>query len=443
MRMAKLFFSAFLVVLGFASPCPGAQPKTLRVDYYHTGTAQAEYFSIDRVVLEPLAWPGNLEKALDGTNLGQYFFEVIDSASSKHIYSRGFCSIFGEWATTAEAMSQARTFSESLRFPMPDALVQIVLKKRDAQNKFIEVWRFELDPKDIFIDRSKLQPPSPLIAFQKAGESPHKVDLLVMGDGYAAGEKDKFEKDASRMLEKLFATEPLKTHKNDFNVWGICPTSEESGIARPSSGQQRKSALGFTFDAFRTSRYVLGFDNRSIVDAASHAPWEFMVVLANSKEYGGGGIFGLYAVSTVDHMSSAKVLVHEFAHHFAGIADEYYLGAVAYLPASPTVEPWEPNITIDPKNPKWKSLVSPGTPLPTPWKKGEFEDASARGSLQLIRSLIDPAKNIVGAFEGANYAKNGWYRSQVECIMFENTGGETEFCAVCKKAISDHIKNYL
>jgi hypothetical protein len=441
MHMAKLLLGALIVVFGFAPPCPGAQPRTLRVDYYHTGTALTEYFSIDRVVLEPLPWPGNPEKALDGSNLGQYFFEVIDSASNKPVYSRGFCSIFGEWATTSDALSQTRTFSESLRFPMPEASVKIALKKRDAQNNFVEVWRFELDPKDVFIDRSKPQPPSPLITFQKTGESAHKVDLLVMGDGYTAAEKAKFERDANRLLEKLFATEPLKAHKNDFNVWGICPVSEESGIARPSGGEQRKSALGFSFDAFRTNRYVLSFDNRSIVDAASHAPWEFMIVLANNKEYGGGGIFGLYAVSTVDNPSSPRVLVHEFAHHFAGIADEYYLGSVAYLPAAPAAEPWEPNITIDPKNPKWKSLVSPGAPLPTPWKKEEFE--SARGPRQLIRSLIEPDKNIVGAFEGANYAKNGWYRSQVECIMFDNTGGEPDFCAACQKAIADNIKNYL
>ena len=33
--------------------------RTMRVDYYHTGTATEERFSLDRVVLEPLEWPGN------------------------------------------------------------------------------------------------------------------------------------------------------------------------------------------------------------------------------------------------------------------------------------------------------------------------------------------------------------------------------------------------
>ena len=442
--MDKFLLRCFLFISSVSCIFLSAQTRTMRVDYYHTGAANTEFFSIDRIVLEPLPWPGNLEKSLDGTNLGEYFFEVIDRASGKPIYSRGFCSIFGEWATTSEAQTKTRTFSESLRFPMPEAPVRVVLKKRDAQKKFVEAWSFDLRPDDIFIDRAKTPPPSPLITFQKSGDSAHRVDLLVMGDGYTAQERAKFEKDAKYLLEQLFSVEPFKTHKNSFNAWGLCPASEESGIARPSAQKQRRSALGFSFDAFGTSRYVLSYDNRAIVDAASHAPWEFLIVLTNDKEYGGGGIFGLYAVATVDHATAPMVLAHEFAHHFAGIADEYYLGSVAYLPTAPTVEPWEPNITIDPKNPKWKALIPPDTPLPTPWKKDEFEAASRdRASRQLIRSLLEPDKNIIGAFEGANYARSGWYRSQVECLMFETTRSEIEFCAACRKAIEDHIKNYL
>ncbi|MCL1892850.1 MAG: IgA Peptidase M64 [Holophagaceae bacterium] len=436
-------FALFAIISAFT--CLLAQPRTLRVDYYHTGTAHKEYFSIDRIVLEPLPWPGNLEKTLDNTNLGDYFFEVIDKKTSKPLYSRGFCSIFGEWATTGDALSETRTFSESLRFPLPSETVQIVLKKRNEQNIFSNIWSFEVDPTDIFIDRAITTAVSPLITFQNNGNSAHKVDLLILGDGYTLAEREKFQKDANRLLEKVFDVEPLKSNKDHFNVWGLCPASEESGIARPSGRQQRRSALGFSFDAFGTSRYVLSYDNRAIVETASHAPWEFLIVLANNSEYGGGGIFGLYAVSTVDHPSSPSVLVHEFAHHFTGIADEYYLGGVAYLPSSPIVEPWEPNITIDPQNPKWKALIAPETPLPTPWKKEEFESAGRnRLSRQQLRSLIEPDTNIIGAFEGANYARKGWYRSEVECIMFDSTGNsQVGFCAACKKAIEDHIKNYI
>src|SRR6185369_9632532 len=94
-------------------------PPTMRVDFYHSGNATTQSFSLDRVVIEPLPWPGSMsEKArIDQTNLGKYMFEVRDRAKGDLLYSRGFSSIFGEWESTGEAKSMNRTFSESMRFP--------------------------------------------------------------------------------------------------------------------------------------------------------------------------------------------------------------------------------------------------------------------------------------------------------------------------------------
>src|SRR2546422_5608286 len=80
-------------------------PRTMRVDYYHSGNASQELFSLDRVVVEPLAWPGNLRKTIDELNLGKYLFEVREIGTNRILYSRGFASIYGEWETTAEAKS--------------------------------------------------------------------------------------------------------------------------------------------------------------------------------------------------------------------------------------------------------------------------------------------------------------------------------------------------
>src|SRR5271157_1147472 len=131
-----------------------ATPRTLRVDYYHTGNSHEEWFSLDRVVLEPLEWPGNLNKSIDESQLGNYLFEVREQASGKLLYSRGFNSVFGEWKTTEEALHGNRTFSESLRFPSPEAPVEVSLKER-AGSDFREgrkevwkkVWKTVVDPK--------------------------------------------------------------------------------------------------------------------------------------------------------------------------------------------------------------------------------------------------------------------------------------------------------
>jgi hypothetical protein len=450
-----------LLLLSVASH---AAPRTMRLDYYHTGDAKQEMFSVDRVVIEPLSWPGDLSKAIDGTNLGKYFFEVRDQKSGRALYSRGFASIYGEWETTDEAKTMLRTFSESLRFPAPDAPVEIVLKKRDAKNYWRDIWSTSLDPKDIFIDRSTPRAPASLIPIQKMGDPATKVDLLLLGDGYTARETSKFVADARRLVAVLFATSPFKEHKSDFNVWGLCPAAAESGISRPSTGVYRDSLA--TYDAFGSERYVLSFDNRALRKVAQFAPYEFIEILANGRTYGGGGIFNLYSTVAVDNAFANYVFVHEFGHHFAGLADEYYTSAVSYAAATERIEPWEPNATalLNPGNLKWKDLVASDTPIPTPWNKDEFEkysreiqrrraeirkqklpesvmEALFREELQHEQAMFHKEKYYgrVGAFEGSIYEAKGYYRPEVDCIMFTRTN---HFCAVCRRAIERIVELY-
>jgi hypothetical protein len=208
-------------------------------------------------------------------------------------------------------------------------------------------------------------------------------------------------------------------------------------------------------------------ENRTMRDVASYAPYEFVEILVNSNTYGGGGIFNQYATVAIDNAWAGYVGVHEFGHHFAGLADEYYTSDVAYLSNQKRYEPWEPNVTalLDPVNLKWKDLVEPGTPLPTPWRKEEFEKMEAEIQKQrhelraegkpeaemeaLFRREREKEEGLfaseryadkVGAFEGANYDAKGYYRPQVNCIMFTRYD---KFCAVCRRAIERVIAMYV
>src|SRR6202167_6339258 len=331
--LASLLFCLCNFSASFAaSP---AMPRTLRVDYYHAGNSHEEWFSLDRMVLEPLEWPGNLNKSIDESQLGDYLFEVRERGSNKLLYSRGFNSVFGEWKTTDEALHGNRTFSESLRFPSPDTAVEVLLKERgdSASESWKEVWKTALDPNSEFVDRSRPPSPGALLELQKMGDPANKVDLLVLGDGYTAAERLKFEQDARRFMEALFSTTPFREHRNEFNVWGLCPAAEESGISRPSSGIYRRSPVGASYDTFGTERYVLTAENRTLRDIASFAPYEFIEILVNAQTYGGGGIFNQYATVAIDNRWAAYVGVHEFGHQFAGLADEYYTSDVAYFSA--------------------------------------------------------------------------------------------------------------
>jgi len=455
MALRYLIVSLFLSGLAFAQDAP----RTMRLDYYHSGNATQELFSLDRVVLEPLPWSGNMRKPIDDTNLGKYLFEVRDRSTNQMLYSRGFSSIYGEWETTAEAKSLNRSFHESLRFPAPQSPVQVVLKKRDPRNAFREVWTLIVDPKDMFIDTSRPAPPGALIEFQRSGPPADKVDFLMLCDGYTAAERGKFERDARRLLDVLFATSPFKERKSDFNVWGLCPPALQSGISRPSTGVHLASPVGATYDAFGSERYVLTFENRAMRQIAQFAPYEFVEILTNTRTYGGGGIFGLYGTVAADSAEAPYVFVHEFGHHFADLADEYYTSAVAYLTPAERVEPWEPNVTalLDPADLKWKSLVRANTPIPTPWRKEEYEKRSMEYQQRRAKIRADRRpeeemealfrenreyevkffageqyKDRVGAFEGAMYEAKGYYRPQVDCIMFTRSH---DFCEVCRRAI--------
>jgi hypothetical protein len=445
--------------------CLAAPPRTLRVDYGHTGDAAAERFGVDRVVLEPLPWPGDPAKAVDASNLGKYSFEVTDKASGRLLYSRGFASIYGEWETTDEAKTRSRSFSESLRFPQPDQPVRIQVRKRDARNAFQPVWTFELDPRDPLIEQAPAPEPGALITLQKSGDSPDKVDVLILGDGYTAAERGKFEQQARRVMELLFEQTPFKEHRQDFNVWALCPPAKESGVSRPSTGVHKRTPLGTTFDAFGSERYVLTFDNRAFRDLAAQAPYEFVEILVNAETYGGGGIHNLYSTAAAGNSTIGYLFVHEFGHHFAGLADEYYTSDVAVTNSATRPEPWEPNATVDPLHPKWGSLLTPGVPLPTPWVKEAFEAHSHeyQKERRAIRAANRPEAEMdalfakekvfemnllgkdtyagkVGAFEGANYEAKGYFRSQEDCLMFSRD--DVGFCAACRAAIEKVIRQY-
>ena len=442
---------------------------TMRVDYFHTGGPKSgETFSLDRVVNDG-DWAGSRTQLVDDTNLGVYHFEVRDAQSGTVVYSRGFSSIYGEWETTDEPKQTHRTFHESLRFPWPKQPVTVTVRKRQKDNRFGTVWTTSIDPNSRFVNRARSTSPAGKVwPVFESGPASQKVDLLVISEGYTAGEMPKFHGDVKRLREALFAAEPFKSRRGDFNVRALDLPSPQSGINRPNAGSFKRTPLSAEFNIFDSERYVLTFDNRALRDAAAAAPYEFIEILANEQTYGGGGVFNDHATATVDSAFSDYVFVHEFGHHFAALADEYYTSDVAYTTGvTDRPEPWEPNATAlkDPATLKWRDLVTPGTPLPTPWDKEAFEthSASIQARRREIRKRNAPESEMdalfreqqsfeekflqamrygqaVGAFEGASYEAKGLYRPQADCIMFSRN--PVGFCKVCQRGISRIVDLY-
>lgn len=439
--------------------------RTMRVDYFHTGNHGEEILALDRVVSDG-PWAGSRTRLVDSTNLGKYYFEVIDRRSNEVLYSRGFASVYGEWETTDEAKEIARTFSESLRFPWPKREVQVVLKKRDKVNAFQQIWSTVIDPGSRFVNPAAVKPAGTVWTVFENGPASEKVDILIIGEGYTAAEMPKFHNDVKRLAGKLFDTEPFKSRKKDFNVRAIDVPSAQSGVHRPRTRDDRRTAVSTEYNIFDSERYVLTLDNRALRDVASAAPYEFLEILVNEKQYGGGGIFNDQATAAVDTGFAEYVFVHEFGHHFAGLGDEYYTSDVSYVTGGEQhPEPWEPNLTADGAHPKWADMADKDTPLPTPWDKETFEAHSReyQAERRKLRNANVPESQMdelfrreqvwetqflgsqkyagkVGAFEGAGYEAKGLYRPQADCIMF--TRDEVGFCRVCRRAIETIIDLY-
>jgi hypothetical protein len=441
--------------------------KTMRVDYYHTGDATHEVLSLERVVSDG-AWAGPHTNLIDDTNFGKYFYEVYDLEGGELLFTRGFATIYGEWETTGEARTTHRTFHESVRFPWPKAAVKLVIKKRDDLTAFHPIGEFEIDPASRSVNPADLPPLGTVWTLLENGPPSEKVDIVLLGEGYTAEEMEKFHADARRRADELFSWEPFRSRKSDFNVRAIDLPAAQSGVTRAHSGRYRRNLVGTQYGIFDSERYMLTYDNRTLRDVLSAAPYDFMGILVNEKQYGGGGIYRTQMASAVDSDFSNYTFVHEFGHHFAGLADEYYTSDVAYeTGAVERPEPWEANVTAlhDPARLKWADLVEPGTPIPTPWQKEAFEEHSqemrARRAQLVERGAPESAfdalfreqreiesrmlssqeySDAVGAFEGAMYEPKGYYRPSIDCIMFSRD--EVGFCRVCQRAIERIIDLY-
>lgn len=442
--------------------------KTLRVDYYHTGTKGSETLSLDAVYRGD-AWAGSLVHLVDQLNLGEFQMRVYDVVTASLIYSSGYSSMFNEWQSTDEAVSGiVRTFHETVRMPYPKNKIQLTISRRDKNMQFHEIFSTNIDPNSpTEINNEAHTRPVRVTALMENGSPHEKVDLLILGDGYRKEDLEKFRNDAKHFNDVMFSTNPFKDRKKDFNVRIIEAASQDSGIDKPDKNVWKNTVFGTKYNTFGSARYVLTEENRVMRDIADAAAYDFLLILVNDNRYGGGGIYNLYTTCFANTDASGMewqrdyVYVHEFGHSFGGLGDEYYSSQVSYNDFyQKGIEPWEPNLTAltDKKELKWKPFLKGNTELPTSWDKTAYDSLEReRGKLDRLapdyyvkrepiyqaeqKILKNPAfAGIVGAFEGAGYVSVGIYRPSLDCRMFSLS--LVDFDPVCSAAINRVIDFY-
>jgi len=337
------------------------------------------------------------------------------------LYSRGYSTLFREWQTTAEAKKTSRTFSETVLIPYPKENVRIELYSRNWNGVFEKKFSYEVDTNNYFIKHDHRMV-YPAFNVKITGDPAHKVDIVILPEGYTKAQMGKFIEDCQKFVKDFFTFAPYTTNRDKFNFRAILAPSIDSGSDIPSHGIWENTLLNTSYYTFNSERYLMTMDDKSVRDMAANAPYDQIYILVNSKKYGGGAIYNYYNVSVNSNNQAAKILVHEFGHGFAGLADEYYDNSTSYGNFyNLNIEPWEPNITtLKHFDKKWKHLVKKRTPIPTPEKK-RF-------------------RNTVGAFEGGGYEPKGMYRPMQDCLM--KTFNGNRFCPACQEAIQKMIDFY-
>lgn len=434
--------------------------QTLRVDYYHTGDAFSEEITLDRMYVEGI-WAGNPGNSTNAAELGMYRVKVLDAATGKMIYTRGYNCIFEEYKTIEPALKGIKkTYHESVLIPYPKRAFRLIIERRDKSQKLRPLFSLDVDPEDYHINIHKPGFSTDKVFPVITNGHPHeKVDIAILAEGYRESEIDQFKIDLENYIRIFFSVEPYKSRKKDFNISGVFSASDESGTDEPRQGIYKKTRLSSSFNYFDLDRYCLVDDNKSIRDVASNVPYDAIVIMINRERYGGGGIYNWQTVFTARSDRSDYVFLHEFGHSFAGLADEYFDSPVSYIDLDANgVEPLEANITIqtDKNKIKWKKYLSPGISVPTDWGKEKYDslvnlrrqayldgekqitelrhsgadEASLTNAREEIRKKVNlinqkiedfynnhPLKDKVGVFEGANYQSKGVYRPTLMSLM--------------------------
>jgi hypothetical protein len=394
--------------------------KSLRIDYYHSGDANSEYYSLDEVKIEPF-WGGSQVNLIDTFYYGAYYFKVYDALTDKLIYSRGYGSLFGEWQTTAEAKITTRSLTETVVCPLPKNNARIDFFSRDKKGEFQKVFEYQYLTDNYFVspERNLVYP-----SFDAwvNGPTEKSIDIVVLPEGYTNDEMGKFISDCQEFAKVLFSFAPYDKYQDKFNIRGILAPSQDQGSDIPADSVWSNTLMNSSFYTFDSERYCMTYDNKSVRDLAANAPYDQIYILVNSEKYGGGAIYNYYSVSVNSNALAAKIFIHELGHGFAGLGDEYYTSSVAYSEFYPLeIEPWEPNLTtLVNFDKKWKNMLHKKTPVPTP--------------------PTDKFINKTGVFEGGGYAAKGVYRPAHDCLM--NSFKGDRFCEVCEKAIEKMILFY-
>jgi len=409
-------FSSFLFAQHFDTYF---ENKTLRLDYLHLGNAHSE-------MIRPVTfwqggiWSGTRQQLIEPARIGDMVLTVRDALTSKIIFTRSYCTLFGEFVTTEKAETEPGSFEECVLMPYPKAAITYEFTAFTRTHKPTKIFEGEFDPKTT--PQKPFQKEYNVLDLHIGGNPENCLDILFIPDGYAKKDKKKLHKDMAVFANYILNCEPFTENKDKLNIRAIEGYSKKSGITDPNAKVFKKTLLNSSYNTIDVDRYLMCMNVWKMNEIADDAPYDAILIIANSKKYGGGGIYNFYATVNSDGRYSDYVTVHELGHSVVGLGDEYFTSEVSvrdYYPEG--IEPVEVNLTtlVD-FDKKWKNMLCEFVPIPTP--------------------DTDEYSRTLGVFEGGGYVAEGVYRPWRNCTM--NAKKWNNFCPVCIKGFLDVFDYY-
>lgn len=395
--------------------------KTLRVDYLFSGNARQQAVHLDELSALP-HWAGRKHHLAKLPLEGNGQITMRDAESGTIIYRTSFSSLFHEWLETDEAREVDKAFENSFLLPYPLRPAEVEITLFTPRREVRATLKHLVRPDDILIHQRGNERITPHQYLHRSGTAEECIDVAILAEGYTEAETETFYADAAIACEALFDHEPFKSMKERFNIVAVAATSDDSGVSIPRLNIWKSTAVGSHFSTFYSDRYLTTSRVKSIHNLLAGIDYEHIIILANTDEYGGGGIYNSYTLTTAHHPLFRPVVVHEFGHSFGGLADEYFYDNDVMTDTYPLdVEPWEQNISTRINfSGKWEDMLPEGTPIPTPVKKNK--------------------EYPVGVYEGGGYSAKGIYRPADNCRM--RTNEHPAFCPVCQRALRRLIEFY-
>lgn len=378
---------------------PRLQDKTLLVCYTFSGTDRTCDIALDEL-LRVDGWAGRRVNMDTVPVRGNGQITMTDMADGDTLYCMSFCTLFQEWQATEEAARVRRSFENVFQLPMPAVPVQLSVELYDFHGNVSSCMSSAVDPADILI-RHAGSNPAPHMYLLQNGSPSECIDVAIVAEGYTEEEMGIFHADARAAVDALISHEPFRSMRDRFNFVAVDLASRDSGVSIPGKGLWKDTALQSGFNTFYSDRYLTTLHLKRLHESLAGIPYEHVIILANTDNYGGGGIYNSYTLTTAHHPLFRPVVVHEFGHSFGALADEYYYDDQYVQYYYPDIEPWEQNITtLKDFHSKWEDM------------KGH---------------------DGVGLHEGGGYQSKGVWRPCRDCRM--KTNKAKGFCPVCQRAI--------